>query len=137
MKQPIFLKYVSYYNEVLTPHDLIHCCDSEFAVMDQKDIDEWLVIFDQVSSREDASEYCDSYTTTMVFEIEDKKLVCVSDSGGDLCAGVFGEFCENKGIKHQFIIDGFDYEYYSIDDMYSGQVDDDPELMRLIHQITN
>ena len=138
MKTPTFLTYKNFSDEVdLTPEQIIECCDSAVAVLDENLLAEWLEIFAGISNMEDAAEYCDFCTATMTFMIEGKLLVCVIDSGGELCSGDFAAFCEERGIPVQTIVDTLVFEGCSIDEMYTGQMEDNPELMRLVHQITN
>lgn len=138
MKKPEFAGYKNYADEdELTPEQIIECCDSAVAVLVNEDLKDWLEIFEKLSNDEEAADFCEFFTATMTFMIEEKTLVCVIDSGGEISSGEFVLFCQDRNIPVQPIVDTLDFNGCSIDEMYSGQMDDDPELMRLIQQITN
>lgn len=138
MKETILLIYKNFEEEnTLTAEKIIECCDSVCAVLSEADLEEWLVKFNEIINDEDAGNYCDFWSATMVFMIEGKRLVCVIDSGGELASGEFSLFCDNRKIPNQFVIDSLDFTEVPVDDMYTGQMTDNPGLMRLIHQITN
>jgi len=138
MKNPDFLIYKNYAdNDELTPDQIIECCDSAVAVLTKEDLKDWLEIYNVLSNEEDAAQFCEGHTATMTFMIEEKLLVCVIDSGGEISSGEFVLFCQARNITVQTIVDSLNFNGCAIDEMYTGQMDNDPELMRLIHQITN
>lgn len=117
---------------------VFQCCDSVIAVLTQDQIDEWLVLFDEIATAEDAAEYCSYGTTTQVFDIDGALLVTVSDSGGELAAGEFQVWCEENGIEFQPVIDGLYCTGDSVEDIYTGTGgDDNMELLTLLHRIFN
>lgn len=141
MKQPVQEK-TYFFDEDETDLSYVdgafQCCDSTIAVLTQAQIDEWLTVFDEIATNDDASEYCDFGTTTQVFDIDGALLVTVSDSGGELAAGEFEAWCEENGIDSQSVIDGLDCTGDSVEDIYTGTGgDDNMALLTLLHKIFN
>jgi hypothetical protein len=56
----------------------------------------------------------------------------VSDSGGELASGEFSEFCDEQSIPNQFVIDCTDI---AVSDIYTGCVDDNVDLLTLLHKV--
>ena len=136
--KPIREKTVSFgEDENITYEDVIECCDSYMAVLTQEQIDKWFEEFEQISASKEAAEYTEFGTTTMVFEVDGKNLVVVSDSGGEYASGEFLDFCNHHQIDCQFAIDSLDCEGVDIDDIYTGSSDDNQELLTLIHKVYN
>lgn len=85
-------------------------------------------MFDEITSKDDAQEYTDFGSTSLVFEVDGKNLVVASDSGGEFAGGYFAEFCEENGIEFQFVIDSLDCEGIEVDEIYTDEIDNNVEL---------
>lgn len=120
------------------PATLVDCADSTVAVLEEADLARWMTRFAEVAQAEDAADYCDFHTCTLVFEIDGRRLVVVSDSGGELATGEFQAFCAENGIPCQFIIDGLDCTSVAPADIYTGTGGgDNLDLLTLVHRIYN
>lgn len=136
--KPIREKTVSFNEgETVTFEQVIECCDSYIAVLTQDQIDKWFTIFEEVTTAEDAAEFTDFGSTTLVFDIDGQLLTIVSDSGGENASGEFYQFCEDNGIEYQFVIDGIDCSDCEIDEIYTGVYDDNQALLALLHKVFN
>lgn len=125
------------YHDVATYENILECCDSYIAVLNQEQIDMWFNKFEEISASEDAQEYTDFGTTSLVFEVDDKNLVVVSDSGGEYSSGYFAEFCESHNIDCQFIIDSLECEGIDLDEIYTGDIEENKNILKLLHKIYN
>jgi hypothetical protein len=134
--QPVKEKTAIFY-DVETYEDILQCCDSYIAVLDQSQIDSWFKTFNEITSKDDAQEYTEFGSTSLVFEVDGKNLVVVSDSGGEFAGGYFAEFCEENNIEYQFVIDSLDCEDIEVDEIYTGEIDDNVELLTLLHKVYN
>jgi len=123
--------------ECLSYEDIIECCDSYAAVLTAHQIKDWMEEFDRICNDETSKDYCDFGTATAIFQIDDKNLVIVSDSGGELSSDEFYTFCENNKIDCQFIIDSFDCNDIEVDEIYTGECEDNMEILTLVHKIFN
>lgn len=134
---PIREKTVFFNDDDETLETLIQCCDSYVAVLTPEQVDEWFDIFEKVVSAEDAGEFTDFGSTTLVFDIDGKLFTIVSDSGGESSTGEFYQFCEDNSIVYQFVIDSVDCTGIAVDEIYTGECEDNLELLTLLHQVFN
>jgi hypothetical protein len=120
-----------------TSIDLLEVCDSVIAVLSPKQLEEWTIAFNLLT--EDTTEFEDfsDGTVMQVFDINDKLLTIVSDSAGEWAAEEFREFCKHHKIIHQGIVDSLDCEDVPVEDIYTGEMDDHPELLELLHKVYN
>lgn len=125
--------------KVVVPDDetlddvIIECCDSYIAVLDNQQVMEWM---NQYESHVNF-DYTVYGSSTMVFDIDGKNLVVVSDSGGESASGAFAAFCEEHGIEHQFVIDSLDCTDVAVEDIYTGADEDNMDLLKLLHKVFN
>lgn len=117
--------------------DIFECCDSVVAVLTDDLIDEWMLEFKSIVDDDDAADYCAGGSTTQVFDIDGENLVVVADSGGELASGDFQVFCEDHEIPYQFIIDSLDCTDIPVDEIHTGMVDDNVELLKMVHKLYN
>lgn len=68
-------------------------------------------MFEEITSKDDAQEYTDFGSTSLVFEVDGKNLVVV--------------------------IDSLDCEDIEVDEIYTGEIDNNVELLTLLHQVYN
>jgi len=111
-------------------------CDSIIAVLPDDLVDKWLFDHEDLVDRE-SDNYDLYWTGSFVFDIDNQKLVVVSDSGDEFAQGEFYDFCEKHKIKYQNVIDGLDCTDVSVDDIYTGSGEDDKYLLGLLHKIYN
>lgn len=116
---------------------LLECCDSYIAVLTPKQVDKWFGIFEKIVSAEDAGEFTDFGSTTLVFDIDGKLFTIVSDSGGESSTGEFYQFCEDNGITYQFVIDSVNCKGVDVAEIYTGEYESNEELLNLLHQVFN
>jgi len=134
--QPSYSKYFVF-DDYSTAESLLECCDSVVAVMNDEQLNEWVKQFESICMEPDVDEYCESGTITNVFDVDNKKLVVVSDSGGELATAEFEEFCNDRKIPAQFIIDSLDCTDCEVDEIYTGCIDDNQELLEMVHKLYN
>lgn len=120
-------------DEELTLDQATECCDSYIAVLTQDQVNEWLSKFEAAAD----SEYTDFASSTAVFEIDGKLLTVVSDSGGESATGEFYAFCEQNNIAYQFVIDALDCKGVAVEEIYTGEVENNMELLELLHKVYN
>lgn len=120
-------------NTVLSFEEVTECCDSYVAVLKPSQVDKWLSQFDSAAD----PDFTDFASGTFVFEVDDKLLTIVSDSGGESATGAFCEFCVDHNIPYQFVIDGLDCEGIGVEDIYTGEYENNMELLELLHKIYN
>jgi hypothetical protein len=131
---PIRQVVINHYDdEELALDQVFECCDSYIAVLTQDQIDEWLSMFNYISD----PEITDFSSSTLVFDIDNKLLTIVSDSGGESASGVFQTFCEQRNIPCQFVIDTIDCTGVGIEEIYTGVCDNNMELLELLHKVYN
>jgi hypothetical protein len=131
---PIQQVVINHYDdEKMTLEQVFECCDSYIAVLTQEQLDEWLSMFESDAD----PEYTDFASATVVFNVDGKLLTIVSDSGGESASGEFSEFCEENGIACQFVIDSLDCEGVDVEDIYTGEYDNNIELLTLLHKVYN
>lgn len=127
-----------YYNgETDETINILECCDSSVAVLSLEQVSNWIHEFKKIATAEDAGDYCAYGSSTLVFDIDGQLLVVVSDSGGELAGGLFMEFCRDLEIPCQFIIDSLECTGVEIEDIYTGEMEDNIELLTLVHKIYN
>jgi hypothetical protein len=122
-------------------YDLLEVCDSVMAVLTSNQLDVWSLVWStitEVGSDEvdGAVEWTDG-SVFQVFDIDGKLLVIVSDSGGEWISEQFAEFCENNKIEFQRKVDSLDCEGIEVDEIYTGEMDDNPVLLELLHKVYN
>lgn len=118
-------------------YDLLECCDSAVAVLTEAQVAEWLKLFDDIGTDPEAADFCDFGTVTAVFDIDGEYLVVVADSGGELAAGEFEVWCEENNIPCQPIVDSLDCTDVDVEDIYTGAMDDNLDLLKLVHRLYN
>lgn len=116
---------------------LLECCDSYIAVLTPEQVDKWFDIFENFVSTEDVGEFTDFGSTTLVFDIDGKLFTIVSDSGGEGATGEFYQFCEDNNVEKQFVIDSVDCTGIEVDEIYTGEYDNNEELLTLLHRVFN
>jgi hypothetical protein len=118
-------------------YDLLECCDSVIAVLTSDQLAEWTIVFNLLT--EDTEEFVDfsDGTVMQVFDIDDKLFTIVSDTAGEWAAEEFREFCKLHAIIHQGVVDSLDCEDIAVEDIYTGEMDDYPELLKLLHNVYN
>tara|TARA_R110000850_G_scaffold104174_1_gene214481 strand:+ start:551 stop:982 length:432 start_codon:yes stop_codon:yes gene_type:complete len=117
--------------------DLMECCDSVIAVLSFDQLGEWTIAFNLLTADTEEFEDFSDGTVMQVFDIDDKLFTIVSDSAGEWAAEEFSEFCVSHGITHQGIVDSLDCTGVPVEDIYSGEYDDFPELLELLHKVYN
>jgi hypothetical protein len=118
-------------------HSSFECCDSVIAVLNDAQIKQWLNQFDEIASDPESKEFAEA-CITQVFDIDNKLLTIVSDSGGEISTAIFRDFCNENGVDCQFVIDSFDCTYTDApEDIYTGEMDNNIELLTLLHKIFN
>ena len=136
MLTPIITKFHTCADDIVASlDDILECCDSTMAILSKDQIDEWMSRFDSIIEDDDV-DYADG-TATMVFDIDGQYLVVVSDSGGEFASGDFYEFCENLHIDAQTVVDSIDCTDISVDEIYTGQMEDNEEILSLLHKVFN
>lgn len=130
---PIHQDVINHSDDDYSLDQVFECCDSYIAVLTQDQVDEWLSQFETAAD----SEFTDAASATAVFEIDGKLLTVVSDSGSESASGVFYEFCEENGIEHQFVIDSLDCTGVDVEEIYTGEYDNNTELLELLHKVYN
>lgn len=118
-------------------YDLLECCDSVIAVLTQEQLTRWLDSFKTIGTDPEASDFCDSGTTTVVFDIDGEILVIVADSGGELASGMFEVWCEENDIECQAIVDSPDCTDVDVEDIYTGAYEDNQKLLGMLHRVYN
>ena len=125
------------FSELADLEDLLNLCDSVIAVINNENqLAEWLAEFEALSDDEEAPEFCYGMST-LVFDIDGDKFVMVSDSGGEFSHGEFAIFCEENGIESQFVVDTPVCDGITVDEIYTGQMDDNRALLELLHKVYN
>ncbi len=139
--QPIIEKTVIFNDYDTNDTDFLETCmdscDSFIAVLTKEQLDNWLAIFDKVVSQDDMGEYVEFGSRTMVFDIDGKLFTVVSDSGGEGSTGYFCAFCDENEIEHQFVIDSVNCEGIAVDEIYTGEYDNNLDLLTLLHKVYN
>jgi len=129
---------ITYYSEDDHTQDIFECCDSVVAVLADDQIEPWFAIYNQLATGLDAHQYCDYASTTQVFQIDGNNFVVVADSGGELTVGEFELFCQENDVPYQAIVDSIDcQDMENMDDFYTGQCDDNSQLLALVHRLYN
>ena len=124
-------------DHIKTYEDILQCCDSYIAVLTKEQLDEWVAHFKKVVT---SDTYMNSYmygSCTLAFQVGDDILVTVSDAGGEYLYDVFREYCEANDIDCQFVIDSLDCDGIDLDEIYTGEIDNNDTLLKLLHQIYN
>lgn len=135
---PVFVHIVHYDDQNLMDEaGVFEVCDSTIAVLNPAQEQAWLVRFAELANADDAQDYCEFGTMTAIFDTNGTRLTVVSDSGGELAAGEFEQFCDENGVAWQAIVDGLDCTGLDASEIYTGQSIDDPALLALVHQIYN
>jgi hypothetical protein len=121
-----------------TSIDLLEVCDSVIAVLSPEQLEEWTSKFNKLTK---ADIYVNEGWTwgsvLQVFDINNQMLTIVSDACGTWMTEEFQEFCTDNNITHQGIVDSLDCEDVPVEDIYTGEMDDHPELLELLHKVYN
>lgn len=123
--------------DMTDPYAVVGSCDSAAAVLTDAQIAEWMAEFRALVADPDTAEQCDFHTATLVFDIDGQKLVLATESGGPAAADAFQAFCNDRGIPCQFIVDNPLFEDDHVENMYTGAGEDYPEILELVHKLTN
>ena len=116
--------------------------DSAYALLTDSQYDEWIEIF----KTSEGPSYEGDFTTCLKFKMGNNNFVLVSDNGDDICDGLFQEYCEEKNIPCQFQVDSplldkadHNIDWNNEDDwydvVYTGAVNDYPELIKIFYEI--
>jgi hypothetical protein len=118
--------------------DFYEISDNTVAVLSDGQIDEWMIVFDGIIYDPDLDDCDEGYAVTEVFDIDGEKLVIVADSG--MVTGAndkFEMFCNQRDIPCQPIVDSLDCTDVDVEDIYTGAMDDNPDLLALVHRLYN
>ena len=129
--------YIAFVTEDCDESIIQDCCDSAIAVLTPAQIQEWIEKFTDLILADEASEYLEYGASTSSFKIDNELLVVVSDSGGEYTVDEFVDFCKNKNIQYQIIVDTIDCTGVSVEEIYTGEYDKDIKLLTLLHAVYN
>jgi hypothetical protein len=125
------------YRSTESDYDLLECCDSVIAVLSPDQLREWAIAFNLLTADTEEFEDFSDGTVMQVFVIDHKLFTIVSDTAGEWTAEEFAEFCVRHEITHQGIVDSLDCTGVPVEDIYTGESDDYPELLELLHKVYN
>lgn len=123
--------------DMTDPYAVVASCDSAAAILTDAQVAAWMAEFRALVADPETAEQCDFHTATLVFDIDGHKLVLATESGGPAAADVFQAFCDEHGIPCQFIVDNPLFEDVDVENMYTGAGEDHPEILALVHKLTN
>jgi hypothetical protein len=122
-----------------TSCDLLEVCDSVIAVLTPAQLAEWIIDFGAAWPEDiiNTDEATLDGSILQVFDIAGVLFVTVSDSGDEWKSAAFEEFCKDRDIACQGIVDSLDCEGISVEEIYTGECDDNSELLKLLHKVYN
>jgi hypothetical protein len=118
--------------------ELYDISDNTVAVLSDGQINEWMIVFDGIIYDPEFDDCDYGYAVTEVFEIDGEKLVVVADSGMVTGANdAFEMFCNQRNIPCQPIVDSLDCTDVDVEDIYTGAMNDNLDLLKLVHRLYN
>ena len=119
--------------------DFIEVSDSVIAVLTQEEIDIWRPLFRQIAQDIATNDQSGSFegAAFAVFPVAGQLLAVASDHGDESATEPFMGFCQSRGIACQFVIDSIDCSDIDPEDIYTGEAEDNLDLLRLLHKVYN
>jgi len=136
MKHQPIKKYTANFEDDNDIVDFGVCCDSVIAVLTDDEVEQWFDIQENIL-HDGYDDYDLYWTGSFLFIIDGKNFMVVSDAGEQYSVAKFHDFCENGNIQFQYVIDGLECEGIEVHQIYTGECEDNLELLSLLHKVYN